>query len=464
MAKVSRSEVRGRTRPIERVTFEDQQLTRFGGLAVIAAFFARIGFNERLRQALRGVADAGCYGYDRLVGVLVVHQLLGFRELRELDHYRDDPLVRRVVGLERLPSVSTLSRLGQAPAAVVERLRGLLGRGVIARIRASRLRRVTLDFDGSVQSTRRQAEATAVGYNHKRKGERSYYPLLCSVAQLGEVFDVLHRPGNVHDSRGAAAFITACVERLRAGAGRCRLEARLDTAFCAAAILDTLERLGVAFTITMHFAHGGGIKEAVERRRRWYRLDRERDYFELPRHVRPSNWSPHYRLIVVRQRARSRQRGPLQLDLFEPRATHYTYKALVTNRTQRAATIVAFHEGRGEQEALIGELKSDCGLDYIPARRLVANQIYLLAGLLAHNLARELQIAAGPPPRANPVNRAGQWMFHELATLRRRLLWQPGRLIRPQGTLTLALADNVSLRAFFHRLRDPLDGLETAHV
>lgn len=125
---------------------------------------------------------------------------------------------------------------------------------------------------------------------------------------------------------------------------------------------------------------------------------------------------------------------------------------------------MAFHEGRGEQEALIGELKSDCGLDYIPARRLVANQIYLLAGLLAHNLARELQIAAGPPPRANPVNRAGQWMFHELATLRRRLLWQPGRLIRPQGTLTLALADNASLRAFFHRLRDPLDGLETARV
>lgn len=115
-------------------------------------------------------------------------------------------------------------------------------------------------------------------------------------------------------------------------------------------ILDTLDRLGVAFSVTIHFAHRGGIKEAVEGRRRWCRLECGRDYFELPRSVRPRNRSPHYHLIVVRQRAQPRQRGPLQLDLFEPRARHYTYKALVTNRRQRAATVVAFHEGRSEQE------------------------------------------------------------------------------------------------------------------
>ena len=41
---------------------------------------------------------------------------------------------------------------------------------------------VTLDFDGSGQSTRRHAEGSAVGYNKKRKGARSYYPLFCTVA------------------------------------------------------------------------------------------------------------------------------------------------------------------------------------------------------------------------------------------------------------------------------------------
>ncbi|MCA9200495.1 MAG: IS1380 family transposase, partial [Planctomycetales bacterium] len=65
------------------------------------------------------------------------------------------------------------------------------------------LPRITLDFDGSVLSTKRRAEGTAVGFNKKKKGARSYYPLFCTVAQTSQVLDFLHRSGNVHDSNGA---------------------------------------------------------------------------------------------------------------------------------------------------------------------------------------------------------------------------------------------------------------------
>ena len=62
---------------------------------------------------------------------------------------------------------------------------------------------------------RDRAEGTAVGFNKKKKGARSYYPLFCTVAQTGQVLDLLHRPGNVHDSNGAEAFILQCVEMVR---------------------------------------------------------------------------------------------------------------------------------------------------------------------------------------------------------------------------------------------------------
>ena len=42
---------------------------------------------------------------------LVIHLLLGFRELRDAAHYQDDPLVQRVLGLKHLPDVSTISRM-----------------------------------------------------------------------------------------------------------------------------------------------------------------------------------------------------------------------------------------------------------------------------------------------------------------------------------------------------------------
>jgi hypothetical protein len=67
-------------------------------------------------------------------------------------------------------------------AAVAAALRRLLRELLFKWLKKLRLRHVTLDFDGSAFSSRRWPEGTAVGYNKKRKGERSYYPLFCTVA------------------------------------------------------------------------------------------------------------------------------------------------------------------------------------------------------------------------------------------------------------------------------------------
>jgi len=51
------------------------------------------------------------------------------------------------------------------------------------------------------------------------------------VAQTGQVFDLHHRPGNVHDSNGAEAFIAACVEQLQQALPGIQVEVRMDSAF-----------------------------------------------------------------------------------------------------------------------------------------------------------------------------------------------------------------------------------------
>jgi hypothetical protein len=52
---------------------------------------------------------------------------------------------------------------------------------VLTRLQQEELARITMDFDGSVQSTKRHAEGSAVGFNKVKKGARSYYPLFCTV-------------------------------------------------------------------------------------------------------------------------------------------------------------------------------------------------------------------------------------------------------------------------------------------
>ena len=78
-------------------------------------------------------------------------------------YYRHDPLVGRLLGLKRLPDVATVSRaLATVDNKSVNNLQTLLRTMVLDRVQALGLRRLTLDFDGSVIGTGRSAECTAV--------------------------------------------------------------------------------------------------------------------------------------------------------------------------------------------------------------------------------------------------------------------------------------------------------------
>lgn len=205
--KCSRDSVRGKARPIATVRFEQQRLTSFAGLIVFQKFFSKLRLKERLRRCFAHLKVTPIYGYPRIVPLLVVHLLLGYRELRDSRYYQDDERVRRLLGLKRLPDVATISRraLAGADDASVAKPRAENRQRVLSRLCSWGLARVTLDFDGSVLSTARHAEGTAVGYNKQKKGNRSYCPLFCTVAQTEQGRDLHPRPGNVHDSNGAKA-------------------------------------------------------------------------------------------------------------------------------------------------------------------------------------------------------------------------------------------------------------------
>jgi hypothetical protein len=156
---------------------------------------------------------------------------------------------------------------------------------------------------------------------------------------------------------------------------------------------------------------------------------------------------------------RQQHKQPLQLDLFIPYEYGYDFKVIVTNKRLRAKNVIAFHDGRGSQEGVFGELKTDCQMGHIPVTRRVGNQLYLFATILAHNLTRELQMHTSPPARTTIAKRAALWPFQKLNTLRRNLLQRAGRLIRPQGKLVLSMNANAAveqeLMHFLNALAQP---------
>ena len=443
--KSSKAQIQAKCYKIPTIRFEDQRLTSFSGLLIFRALFMRINLKSRLKRCFSHLKVSPIFGRHLVVLLLIVHLLIGFRRLRDVDYYRDDPLVLRLLGLRKLPNVSTISRaLSKLESEEVEKVLDLLRCLVLEGLKRELLPRLTFDFDGSVQSTKGHAEGTAVGFNKSKKGARSYYPLFCTVAQTAQFFDIYHRPGNVHDSNGADQFMLKCFSKAKKELKDTIFESRIDSAFFSKKILSIMDKKHVKFTASVPFERFPELKSMVENRRRWRFIDRQCSYFET--NWKPKSWDTEYRFIFIRKRAQKQRKGPIQLHLFEPRDFNFEYKVVVTNKTESAKSVVVFHNGRGAQEAIFGNAKKDAGLDVIPTKRLVGNQVFTICSMMAHNLSREIQMLAAPASlRARP-KRPAAWDFKNLDTLRHRIIQRAGRLTRPKGDLTLTMSANHAVR------------------
>ena len=151
--KSSKAQIMSKFHKIPEIRFEDQQITSFSGLLIFQLFFTKINLKQQLKNCFSHLKVSPIFGRHFVVLLLIVHLLLGFRRLREVDYYK------------------------------------------------------------------------------AKKGARSYYPLFCTVAQTDQFFDVYHRPGNVHDSNGAAQFMLNCFEKAKQELKATIFESRMDSAF-----------------------------------------------------------------------------------------------------------------------------------------------------------------------------------------------------------------------------------------
>ena len=174
--KSRKSEIHSHVHAIPALRFdEEKRLTPYAGIVLFQALFQKLDLKDRLRRCFSHMGEQSIFGCPTVALLLITHLLLGFRRIRGLDYYREDPLIARVLGLTQLPDVSTVSRnLSATDARAVLAYRGLSKELVLNRLVHEELARLTLDFDGSVLSTKRHAEGTAVGYNKIKRGARSY--------------------------------------------------------------------------------------------------------------------------------------------------------------------------------------------------------------------------------------------------------------------------------------------------
>jgi DDE family transposase len=358
------------------IQFGGEQLTSYGGLELLRRFFQLIRLNARIQCAFAEQPLGGDYGASHLVLLVIGLLIVGARRLAHLRHVANDPLFARLCGLSRIPSDRTVVNwLKQFTRTSLRALARLNSELLYQQIEKLKLRRLTIDLDGTVIRTGDQVAWAMRGFNPHHPKDASYYPLLAHLAQTGQILKLKNRPGNVHDSKGAERFVHELIGEIRARPGRAlTLEFRMDAAFFQQNLLKLLERLGCFYAVKVPFCKWTGVKALIAAQAGWSTVAADLDCFETRLALAP--WGLELRVVVYRKRVHHQSAKNYQLDLFSPDDGYFEYSAVATNLTLAPQALWYFAAGRGAQEKTFAELKGEFALDVVPTNHYGANSAW----------------------------------------------------------------------------------------
>ncbi len=421
-----------------RIGFTDQRLTAHGGLAVWTRFVTEAGLRAELARVLPH-APTSPNAYDPVDTALgfIGGILCGADKLARVAHLAQDPAVAEVLGIEAVPSQSTLSRFFAACGrAACEKLGGL--HAWVLRDLPARPEGYTLDLDSFalVHEDGRQ-QGVRVGYT--RKGLKPCHrPIVAALAEVPLVANFWLRSGNTACVSGAELFLGDTLARLPAGLRPSLV--RADSGFCTEKMLARLEAEKLSYVMA------AALRAPVQALCR--HDDAAWTATEVPGlEVQEVAAERGGRLIVIRQRSAQRPHAGGKPLLEVP---GYKFQALRTNLPASVAALEVWrrYNGRADIENRIKELGAQFGLKGLCCRSFWATEAACHLALAAYNLCVGLQRRLGQPQRA------------ELGTLRRQLFDCAAVFSRTAGkpTLKLAVAGDKARAwwlALLRRIADP---------
>ena len=433
-----------------RIEFVRQELTSYGGLELLRRYVRQLGLSARLRTACAAVG--GDYGGARLALLIISLFYVGARRLDQLRYLAGDPLITRFCGLARLPTARTVVNwLKQFTQTTLTPLVQLNQELVLDTITRLKLPRLTIDVDGTVVCTGATVAWAFRGFNPHHRKHLSYYPLLAHLAQTGHILRLKNRPGNVHDSKQAVAFLRELIDDVRARLGRrVPLEFRMDAAFCQPAIFRLLVARGCSYAIKVGYWHWLPLKQLAADRRHWRPIAPNVTGFfhdlDIPQ------WQLRLRVMIYRKHVQHESPKNFQLDLFTPDDGHFEYAAVATNLPLDLPALYAFICGRGAQEKTLAELTGEFALDVVPTNHYGANSAWQQLSILAHNLARDFQLTTGALAKPRSRKRTYAYVLRSIRTLRFLFIARAGRLTRIGGRNVLRLSHNPATKQLYDKL------------
>ena len=281
-----------------RFSFNEPCLTHFGGMVLIKRFCNRLGLRRRLQRQVPIPGRVGNYHPSDLILALLYALIAGLNRINQTEILQYNGTFLSLLGLPQFPNPTTLRRfLQRLPTPSIRKL-ALLHDRLRQELFVLPTAPTTLifDLDSVVLTLYGRQQGARVGYNPKKKGRRSYHPLLCFEAHRQEFWHGSLRPGDAAANTGVVPFLRRCLAKAPGHMARRRIRVRADAGFFSGKLIGFLDQMGLGYAVVVRLYPGYRKKVCGLK---FQKLNWGVEVSEFQH--RPQHWKQAHRFVVLRR-------------------------------------------------------------------------------------------------------------------------------------------------------------------
>jgi len=425
-----------------QVKFSAKNLTGNAGLVHLGQFADKLKLPKTLCKVIsieRGpTAD---YKIADVIMMLMMGVVAGIKHISHLEILRHDLVIRKLFDWKKFPENRTFGRIFEG--FTHKHCYELHQAEQIAREKVWSKKwfgRVTLDFDSTVIGVHGSQEGAAKGFNPKKKGQNSYHPLLCFIAENKECLYSWFRTGSAYTGNGASEFIKECFSRLPKRVWK--VFVRADSGFFNGALLEVLEEKKSEYLIKVKMKNLASLLMS----QKWKKVTGKKGIESTEFTYKCQGWKKERRLVAIRKK----------IDLTTETKTlfpipQYEFFCYVTNLKSSAWNIHKCYGKRSTSENWIEWCKNHMASGTIRTQDFWANSALFQTAILAYNLMVWMMWL-------NTKN-----SFHEEPnTIRAWLIQVPAKLIHRARQYILTLSKDYVFKERWREIEESLSNLNIA--
>lgn len=360
------------------VQFSEKNLTGNAGLVHLGRFAEKLGLDKMLQQHIsiqRG--ENATYSPADAILMLAMGVLAGAKHISHLVILRTDTAIRSLFKWNDFPDGTTFGRIFRL--FTPRHCKELSDVEAMARRKVWSKKffgKITLDMDSTVRGVYGSQEGAAKGYNPKKRGQKSYHPLLCFIAETRECLHNWFRSGDAYSANGSVEFIKECFARIPKRVWK--IVVRADSAFFNGDLMDYLEEKSSQYMIKVKMR---GLVSLLENQK-WRKIKSRPEFESTEFQYKCSGWQRSRRFVAVREIIMTESDD----CLFPEPKIEYDYFCYVTNMNLSPLASHKYYGKRATSENWIEWCKTQMASGSILTQDFWANSAIFQSCILSYNL------------------------------------------------------------------------------